>query len=83
MMQKDHDKASPLGSTKVPRSLPDVIARLSWLAVEGLSSTLYFDSTNCDGGVRLGETWGTREHGMLRRTFLIVGRETPPRASSG
>jgi len=51
----------PLGSTKVPRSLPDVIARLSWLAVVGFKSTLYFDSTN----------------------FLIMGRETPPRASSG
>jgi len=51
----------PFGRTNVPRSLPDVIARLSWLAAEALSSTLYFVSTN----------------------FLIVGRETPPLASSG
>jgi len=51
----------PLGRTNVPRSLPDVIARLSWLAVEAFSSTLYFFSTN----------------------FLIIGRETPPLASSG
>jgi len=36
----------PLGSWNMPFSLPEVIARLSWLAAMLLTSILYFFSTN-------------------------------------
>ena len=42
----------PLGRRKMPFSLPEVIARLSWLAVDGFRSMWYLFSTNCRGYIK-------------------------------